>query len=53
MLDAGVFHERGPWSLALTVRNLGNRVYYESSTNDLGILPGAPRSVQVTARYLF
>ena len=53
VLDAGVFHERGPWSLALTVRNLGNRVYYESSTNDLGILPGAPRSVQVTARYLF
>lgn len=53
VLDAGLFHERGPWSLALTVRNLANRRYYDSSTNDLGILPGAPRSMLLTARYLF
>lgn len=53
VLDAGVFHERGPWSFALNARNLTDRTYYESSTNDLGILPAAPRTFQFTARYLF
>lgn len=53
VLDAGLFHEHGPWSFDLNVRNLTDRRYYESSTNDLGILPAAPRSFQFTARYLF
>lgn len=53
VLDAGLYHERGPWSLALNIRNLTDKNYYESSTNDLGILPGAPRLMQFTANYQF
>ncbi len=53
VFDIGLFHERGAWSFALAVRNLTDKVYYQSSTNDLGILPGAPRTVQFTARHLF
>ncbi|MFG0720199.1 hypothetical protein ACF8PU_00760 [Pseudomonas sp. GLN_6] len=53
MLDAGLFHERGPWAFALNARNLGNKTYYESATNDLGILPGEPRSLQFSTSYRF
>ncbi|MDP8568321.1 TonB-dependent receptor [Methylophilus aquaticus] len=53
VLDAGLYHEHGPWSLALNIRNLTDKTYYESSTNDLGILPGAPRLMQFTANYQF
>lgn len=53
LLDAGVFYDSGPWSVALTLRNLTDRTYYESATNDLGILPGAPRSFLLTTRYAF
>lgn len=53
LLDAGVFYDSGPWSVALTLRNLTDRTYYESATNDLGILPGAPRSFLLTTRYTF
>lgn len=53
LVDAGIFHESGPWSAALTLRNLTDRRYYESATNDLGILPGAPRTALLTVRYAF
>src|SRR3989344_4031238 len=53
VLDAGLFHERGPWAFALNARNLGNKTYFESATNDLGILPGEPRSLQFSTSYRF
>lgn len=53
VLDAGLFHERGPWAFALNARNLGDKTYYESATNDLGILPGEPRSLQFSTSYRF
>lgn len=53
LFDAGAFYDSGRWSVALTLRNLGDRKYYESATNDLGILPGAPRSFLLTTRYAF
>jgi catecholate siderophore receptor len=53
LFDAGAFYDSGRWSVALSLRNLTNRLYYESSTNDLGILPGASRNFLMTARYAF
>lgn len=53
VFDAGLFYERSSWSFALNARNLGNKTYYESSTNDLGILPGEPRSLQFTTSYRY
>jgi catecholate siderophore receptor len=53
VLDAGLFNERGPWAFAVNARNLANKTYYESATNDLGILPGEPRSLQFSANYRF
>lgn len=41
------------WNLALNLKNLFNKRYYISSNNDIGILPGAPRSVELSARYAF
>jgi catecholate siderophore receptor len=41
------------WSLALNLKNLFDKRYYISSNNDIGILPGAPRSVELSARYAF
>ena len=40
-------------SLALNFKNIFNKVYYISANNDSGILPGAPRTVELTARYKF
>lgn len=53
VVDAGLFYDLEPLSLALTARNLLDTTYYESSTNDLGILPGEPRTVMFSARYTF
>ncbi|MHC8339233.1 TonB-dependent receptor [Pseudomonas sp. HLT2-19-2] len=53
VLDAGLFYEYRPWAFALNARNLSNKTYYESATNDLGILPGEPRSLQFTTSYLY
>jgi len=40
-------------SLALNFKNIFNKVYYISANNDSGIMPGAPRTVELTARYKF
>lgn len=53
VFDAGVYREEGPWALSLNIRNLTDKIYYESSTNDLGILPGAPRILNFNANYQF
>ena len=41
------------WSAALNLKNVLDRRYYLSANNDLGILPGGPRTVEVSARYSF
>jgi len=40
-------------SLALNLKNIFNKTYYISANNDSGILPGAPRTLELTARYKF
>lgn len=40
-------------SLQFNVKNLFDRKYYISAGNDVGIMPGEPRSFEVTARYAF
>lgn len=52
-LDASLHYDAKPWLLSLLVRNVTNTMYYQSASNDLGILPGAPRSVALSARYSF
>ena len=54
-VDLAAYWRPGPkgLSLALNLKNVSNRRYYISANNDLGILPGAPRSVELTARYAF
>ena len=41
------------WSTAVNLKNVFNRHYYISANNDVGILPGAPRTLEVSARYSF
>ena len=41
------------WSVAFNLKNLFDRHYYISANNDVGILPGGPRTAEVTARYSF
>ncbi len=54
-VDAAVYWRPAPkgWSVALNIKNVFNRHYYISANNDVGILPGAPRTAEVTARYAF
>jgi catecholate siderophore receptor len=53
--DAAVYGRPAPkgWSVALNLKNVFSRHYYISADNDAGILPGAPRTAEVTARYAF
>jgi len=39
--------------LALNLKNVFDRRYSIAANNDLGILPGAPRTVELSARYAF
>ena len=53
--DAALQYTLGQWDLDVNVKNLANRKYYVSShgSNDNLILPGSPRSLQVTLRTRF
>ncbi|MBP7330284.1 MAG: TonB-dependent siderophore receptor [Alicycliphilus sp.] len=54
-VDAALQYTLGAWDVDLNVKNLANRKYYVSAhgSNDNLILPGSPRSVQVTLRRHF
>lgn len=52
-IDAALTYSRQALELALNLRNLADREYYESATNNAQIAPGTPRSVMLTARYAF
>ncbi|MFT3815488.1 MAG: TonB-dependent siderophore receptor [Acidovorax sp.] len=41
------------WSASINLKNVFDRRYYISANNDVGILPGAPRTLEVSARYAF
>lgn len=51
--DAGLTYVAKPLELALNLRNLTDRRYFESATQNHQIAPGTPRSVLLTARYAF
>lgn len=54
-LDAALQYTLGAWGLDVNLKNLTNRKYYVSShgSHDNLILPGSPRSLQVTLRRQF
>lgn len=54
-VDLAAYYRPAPkgMSLALNLKNIFDRKYFISANNDVGILPGAPRSVELTARYSF
>lgn len=54
-VDLAAYYRPAPkgMSLALNLKNIFDKRYYISANNDYGILPGAPRSVELTARYSF
>lgn len=52
-IDAALTYTLQKVELALNLRNLTDRVYYESATNNFQIAPGTPRSVMLTARLGF
>lgn len=52
-LDAALSYTIKAVELALNLRNLTDRVYYESATSNAQIAPGTPRSVMLTARLGF
>ncbi|EER58514.1 TonB-dependent siderophore receptor [Acidovorax delafieldii 2AN] len=54
-VDAALQYTLGAWDVDVNVKNLANRKYYVSAhgSNDNLILPGSPRSVQVTLRRHF
>ncbi len=52
-LDAGLAYKLRSLELALNVRNLTDKRYFESATQNHQIAPGTPRSVLLTARYAF
>lgn len=53
--DMAVYWRPAPkgWSAAVNLKNVFDRRYYVSANNDVGILPGAPRSIELSARYSF
>lgn len=52
-LDAALSYRWGSSEFALNLRNLGDKAYYDSATNNNQIAPGIPRSAMLTARFLF
>ncbi|MDO9420232.1 MAG: TonB-dependent siderophore receptor [Herminiimonas sp.] len=54
-VDLAAYYRPAPkgMSLALNLKNIFDRKYFISANNDVGILPGSPRSVELTARYSF
>ena len=53
--DAALQYTLGQWDVDVNIKNLTNRKYYGSAhgSNDNLILPGSPRSLQVTLRTHF
>lgn len=49
--DGALFWRRARWELALNLRNLTNRGYYESAHGTYTIMPGAPVNGLLTLRY--
>ncbi|QHI99646.1 TonB-dependent siderophore receptor [Xylophilus rhododendri] len=41
------------WSASVNLKNAFDKHYYLSANNDVGILPAAPRTIEVSARYTF
>lgn len=51
--DAAITYSVKTFELALNLRNLTDKEYYESATNNFQLAPGVPRSAMLTARYAF
>ncbi|WP_198970745.1 TonB-dependent receptor [Xylophilus sp. ASV27] len=54
-VDLALYWRPAPrgWSAALNLKNVLDRRTYLSANNDIGIMPGAPRTVELSARYAF
>jgi iron complex outermembrane recepter protein len=51
--DAGLFYDKGRFSLAVYFENLFDRQYYSGSVNDFQIAPGAPFNIRGQAGVTF
>lgn len=51
--DAALIWRLHALELALNLRNLGDKRYFETATNNFQLAPGVPRQVLLTARYGF
>ena len=52
-VDAALYYNRDQYSLTLKVENLFNKIYYQSSSSNLAVLPGNPRLITLSARFFF
>src|SRR6185369_5986357 len=52
-LDLALFYRSRPWDIALNLKNATDRRYFASAVNDNASNPGAPRSLELSARYRF
>ncbi|MCW5300090.1 TonB-dependent siderophore receptor [Herbaspirillum lusitanum] len=54
-VDMAAYYRPSPKGINVTLnlKNVLNKSYYISANNDSGIMPGSPRSVELTARYMF
>jgi iron complex outermembrane receptor protein len=50
VVDAGIHYNAERYSVTLQAKNLFDKRYYESASNNLRISPGAPRSVSLTLK---
>jgi catecholate siderophore receptor len=53
--DMAAYYRPAPKGINVVVnlKNVFNKSYYISANNDSSIMPGAPRSIEMTVRYLF
>lgn len=52
-VDAALYYNRDQYALTLKVENLFNKIYYQSSSSNLAVLPGNPRLITLSARFFF
>jgi iron complex outermembrane recepter protein len=53
LANGALFYTRGPWRAALNVKNLTDKMYFDSGGSFVPLYPGAPREFQLNLSYTF
>lgn len=53
LLEGNIFYRTDRWSTTLTMKNITNTEYYVGSQNYNRVMPGAPRHIVLSFKYLF